>query len=50
MAKRSDARDAAREEYIAAFRMNLQVQLDNMYVLDEHGNERKLERRSKNRH
>ena len=45
-----EERRLLREEYIAAFRMNLQVQLDNMYVLDEHGNERKLERRSKAKH
>ena len=31
-----------RREYIAAFRMSLQSQLDNTYIMDEHGNKRKL--------
>jgi len=31
-----------REEYIAEYRRGLQMQLDNMYVLDKDGNERKL--------
>lgn len=31
-----------REDYIAGFRQSLQSQLDNMYVLDENGNEQKI--------
>lgn len=31
-----------RREYIAAFRMNLQSQLDNTFIIDEHGNKRRL--------
>lgn len=37
-------RDKLRKEYIAAFRRNLMEQLDNTYVVDEHGNKRPLKR------
>lgn len=40
-------RDHLRQEYIAAFRRSLTEQLDNTYVVDEHGNKRKLQKRSK---
>ena len=43
-------RQVLREEYIAAFRASMQAHLDNMYYLDEHGNERKIERRSDRTH
>lgn len=33
---------ALREEYIGEFRKSLRAQLDNVYVLDENGNEVKL--------
>ncbi len=33
---------ALREEYIGEFRKSLRMQLDNVYVLDEDGNEVKL--------
>jgi len=39
-------RKALRAHYIASFRHNLQSQLDNMYVLDENGNEKKIEKRT----
>ena len=35
-------RDRLRQEYIAAFRRNLTAQLDNTYIVDEHGNKRPL--------
>lgn len=35
-------RDALRKEYIASVRENLRAQLDNTYIVDEHGNKRKL--------
>ena len=35
-------RDILRKEYVAAFRQNLRAQLDNTYIVDEHGNKRKL--------
>jgi len=35
-------RDVLRKEYLEAFRKNLTAQLDNTYVVDEHGNKRKL--------
>lgn len=35
-------RDALRKEYIAAVKRNLTAQLDNTYLVDEHGNKRKL--------
>lgn len=31
-----------RADYIAGFRMSLQSQLDNMYIVDENGNEQKI--------
>ena len=34
-----------REEYIAEYRRGLEMQLENMYVLDKDGNERKLEKK-----
>ncbi|MBQ3108339.1 MAG: DUF896 domain-containing protein [Clostridia bacterium] len=38
-------RAALRQEYIAEFRQSLVSQLDNIYILDENGNEKKLERK-----
>lgn len=35
-------RDALRKEYIEAVRRSLRGQLDNTYIVDEHGNKRKL--------
>lgn len=34
-----------REEYIAEYRRGLEMQLENMYVLDKDGKERKLEKK-----
>ena len=31
-----------RQEYLAAFRQNLRAQLDNTYIVDDHGNKRPL--------
>lgn len=36
---------ALREEYLAGFRKNLEIQLDNVYIVDENGREKKLEKR-----
>lgn len=38
-------RDRLRQEYIAAFRKNLVTQLDNTYIVDEHGNKRPLRKK-----
>lgn len=38
-------RDTLRKAYIADFRQSLQGHLDNMYVMDEKGNKRKLEKK-----
>lgn len=38
-------RDRLRQEYIAAFRKNLVAQLDNTYLVDEHGNKRPLKKK-----
>lgn len=38
-------RDVLRREYLAAVRKNVMAQLENTYVVDEHGNKRKLERK-----
>lgn len=35
-------RDALRKRYIAAVKQSLTAQLDNTYIVDEHGNKRKL--------
>jgi len=38
-------RDVLRKEYLAAFRQNMMQQLDNVVLVDENGNTRKLERK-----
>ena len=35
-----------REEYIAESRRGLEMQLENMYVLDKDGNERKIQKKN----
>lgn len=37
-----------RKEYVAAFRKNLEAQLDNTYLVDEKGNKRKVQKKGKN--
>lgn len=34
-----------RQEYISEFRQSLVSQLDNVYIVDENGNKKKLERK-----
>ncbi|MBR7081318.1 MAG: DUF896 domain-containing protein [Oscillospiraceae bacterium] len=34
-----------RAEYLAAFRANVEAQLENTYIVDEDGNERKLKKK-----
>ena len=34
-----------REEYVAAFKKNLRAQLDNMYIVDEKGNKKKVQKK-----
>lgn len=34
-----EERDRLRKEYLEAFRKNMMAELDNIYMLDEHGNE-----------
>lgn len=36
-----------REKYISGFRKNLIAQLENTYIVDEHGNKKKLKQRNK---
>lgn len=38
-------RDVLRKEYLAAFRQNMMQQLDNIVIVDENGETRKLERK-----
>ena len=38
-------RETLRKAYIADFRQSLQGHLDNMYIVDEKGNKRKLEKK-----
>ena len=38
-------RDQLRKEYLAAFRQNLQAQLDSVVVVDEHGNRTRLKKK-----
>ena len=40
-------RDALRREYVDAVTGGLQAQLDNIYIVDEHGNQKRLPRREK---
>lgn len=35
-----------REEYIAAYRRNLEAQLNNTYILDEKGNKARLKKKN----
>lgn len=37
-------RDALRRIYIDSVKQNLTAQLDNTYIVDEHGNKRKLKK------
>lgn len=39
-------RDQLRRKYIAAIRRDLTAQLDNTYIVDEHGNKRPLRKKS----
>ncbi|MBQ7113380.1 MAG: DUF896 domain-containing protein [Clostridia bacterium] len=39
-------RDALRREYINEFRQSLTSQLDCIYIMDENGNKKKLEKKS----
>lgn len=38
-------RDQLRQKYIAAVRRDLTAQLDNTYIVDEHGNKRPLRKK-----
>ena len=38
-------RDQLRRKYIAAIRRDLTAQLDNTYIVDEHGNKRPLRKK-----
>ncbi|MDD6275245.1 MAG: DUF896 domain-containing protein [Clostridia bacterium] len=42
-------RDILRAEYIASFRQSLVSQLENTYIVDEHGNKRKVTSKKKRR-
>lgn len=39
-------RDILRREYVEAFKQSLRAQLDNTYLVDEHGNKRPLPKKS----
>lgn len=39
-------RDILRGEYVAEVRNNLRAQLDNTYLVDEHGNKTKLKKKT----
>ena len=41
-AEEAAERDRLRQEYLAMFRGNLRMQLDNTYLVDEKGNKRPL--------
>ena len=41
----TEERDRLRKAYIADFRRSLQSHLDNTYVIDEHGNKTKLQKK-----
>lgn len=40
-----DERDKLRRIYIDSVKLSLTSQLDNTYIVDEHGNKKKLERK-----
>lgn len=40
-----EERDRLRKEYLAAFRANMQAQLDNTYVVDAQGHKRPLKKK-----
>lgn len=39
-------RDILRREYVEAFKQSLRAQLDNTYLVDEHGNKHPLPKKS----
>ena len=41
----TEERDALRKAYIADFRASLQSHLDNTYIVDNHGNQTKLQKK-----
>ena len=41
----TEERERLRKAYIADFRRSLQSHLDNTYVIDEHGNKTKLQKK-----
>ncbi len=41
----TEERDALRKAYIADFRASLQSHLDNTYIVDNHGNKTKLQKK-----
>ena len=41
----AEEQQALRAEYIAAFRKNLTATLEHTYIMDEHGNKRRLQRK-----
>lgn len=48
--KKTIERDRLRQEYLAAFRQNLRAQLDNTYIVDDHGNKRPLRPKPRKKH
>ena len=40
-------RDRLRKEYLAAFKKNMQAELDSIYLVDEKGNKRPLPKKKK---
>lgn len=43
----TEERDKLRKAYIAAYRASLRAQLENTYIVDNEGNERKLPHKNK---
>ena len=41
----TEERDRLRKAYIADFRKSLEVHLENTYIVDQHGNKTKLQKR-----
>lgn len=40
-----EEQEKLRREYVAAFKKNLEAQLENTYIVDENGNKRKIRKR-----
>ncbi len=43
----AEEQKALRAQYVQLWRQSLQAQLDNIYIVDEHGNKKKLQKKKR---